>query len=664
MDKQQTKKGQLGKAFIRSAPQPASFNQHDMTMDLVFSAGTKGLRSSWFGDYFEELSMDPAHVRLDRLQNGAPVLADHMPMLENVIGVVESAYIDNGQGIARVRFSKDEASAAIVQKIRDGIIRKVSVGYFVYRYEEFAAPEGQPPTYRAVDWEPVEVSFVAIPFDDKAQSRSGEQQKVECELVLRNLGEKMDPVKEEVKPEDKKEEVVAAPAAEPKKEEAPKEEPKKEEEAPKPDAEAKERSRASGIMKAVRTAGLDQDFALKLVESNKTLEQAQDEIHQRWVEKGKSVEINNRVETKELGGVDHIVRGVTNALLHRADASKNQLTEEGREFRGFRMTRLAALFLKEAGYKTDRMSDYDIAKKALSMEYKMRAGAHGTSDFPSLLADVANKTLLNAYQATPQSFRPFTRAVTTSDFKNVNRVRLGEAPSLELVGEHGEVTYGSLSDNKELYALKTYAKGLKLTRQAMINDDTDAFSRLPQLMGAAVSRLESDIVYAILTANAAMSDSVALFNSAHENLGTPGAIGETTLSEMRKFGRLQTGLDGVELLNIIHKYIIVPAALETALLKQIGDITPALSSSVNVFSKMYTPIVEPRLDGNSATAWYAAADYSQVDTLEIMTLEGQSAVPQIDSEMEFDTLAVKMKVVHDVAAKAIDHRGLFKNAGQ
>lgn len=663
----QIKRGQIDKAFIRAATKPESFNEESMTMDVVFTTGHKGLRQTWFGDYYEELSLDESAIRLDRLNNGAPLLMDHDASLKSTIGVVEKAFVKNGEGIAKVRFSRNPEDAGVIQKIRDGIIRKISVGYFVYRYEELAAPEGEPVTYRATDWEPVEISFVAIPFDDGAQSRSGQKQKVECELILRESGENMEKeIREEEKP------VEAAPAAEEKAPEAPAEKAPEaapaEEKAPEEQGSdlaeqvsEQERERAVAITQAVRIAGLGEDFGLELIKSKRTLEQAQAEIHKRWVEKGNTVEVNNRVETKERGGIDHLVRGVTNALQHRAN-SKVALTEEGRQFRGMRLTRLAEMFLREAGYKTERMSDYEIAKKALSIEYHQRAGAHGTSDFPSLLADVANNNLLSAYQETPQTFDPFVRRVTASDFKNVNRVRLGEAPSLELLPQDGDVQYGTLSDNKEVYALKTYAKGLKITREALVNDDTDAFSRLPTLMGSAVSRLESDLVYTVLTANAAMGDSVALFHADHGNLGTAGTVSETTLTEMRKLGRLQTGLDEVAQLNIIHRYLIVPAALEVAAMKQLALIDPAQASNVNVFSSLYKLIVEPRIDAYDAQAWFAAADPSQIDTLELMTLEGQSG-PQIDSEMEFDSLAVKMKVVHDVAAKAIDYRGVFKNAG-
>ena len=39
-------------------------------------------------------------------------------------------------------------------------------------------------------------------------------------------------------------------------------------------------------------------------------------------------------------------------------------------------------------------------------------GAMTTSDFPNILANVANKTLRQAYEAAPRTFVPFCRQVT------------------------------------------------------------------------------------------------------------------------------------------------------------------------------------------------------------------------------------------------------------
>ncbi len=142
----------------------------------MWSSGAKVLRNSYFdGPSFEELSMDPKHIRMGRLQNGAPFLADHEASLGNVIGVVESARIENGKGIATVRFAKaedDPKADQIYRKIKDGLITGVSVGYRTYRSEKVDVANATIPTFRATDWEPYELSAVALPADASAGFRS------------------------------------------------------------------------------------------------------------------------------------------------------------------------------------------------------------------------------------------------------------------------------------------------------------------------------------------------------------------------------------------------------------------------------------------------------------------------------------------------------------
>ncbi len=132
---------------------------------------------------------------------------------------------------------------------------------------------------------------------------------------------------------------------------------------------------------------------------------------------------------------------------------------------------------------------------------------------------------------------------------------------------------------------------------------------------------------------------------------------------MRKLGRKQYGVNNTtDPLNIVHKHLIVPAALETATQRLLATIQPVKSGEVNPFVGLYNIIVEPRLDADSEATWYAAAEPSQIDTIEVCFLDGQSGV-RIETDIDFDTDGMKMKAMHDIGVKAIDHRGLFKNAG-
>ena len=136
----------------------AAVDEESRTVRLSFSSEEPVER--WFGN--EVLSHNPEHVRMDRLEAGAPLLWNHNTDVQ--IGRVESASIENGRGEAVVRFSKSARGEELYQDVLDGIATNVSVGY---RINEMVLDEDdeESETYRAVDWMPHEISLVSVPAD-------------------------------------------------------------------------------------------------------------------------------------------------------------------------------------------------------------------------------------------------------------------------------------------------------------------------------------------------------------------------------------------------------------------------------------------------------------------------------------------------------------------
>jgi hypothetical protein len=157
-----------------------SINRTNRTAELIFSTGAPVDRIDWWTGkrYIEKLSMDPAHIRLDRLNAGAPLLDSHSAWsVGDILGAVEgdSARIEKGRGIATVRFSRRDDVEPVFQDVLDGIVRSVSVGYRVYKFVEDTPKDGGTPTRTAIDWEPYEVSMVPMPADTGAKVRNGDK---------------------------------------------------------------------------------------------------------------------------------------------------------------------------------------------------------------------------------------------------------------------------------------------------------------------------------------------------------------------------------------------------------------------------------------------------------------------------------------------------------
>ena len=355
----------------------------------------------------------------------------------------------------------------------------------------------------------------------------------------------------------------------------------------------------------------------------------------------------------------------TDALSMRCNLRLEKPAPGALELRGYSLREMAREHLERSGISTRGMDNKTLAGLALGV-IRM-SGMHTTSDFANILANVAEKILQKAYEEAPSTWQAWCAVGNGNDFKQVDRPQLSEAPSLELINESGEYTAGGFTDFKETNQIKTYGRKFVLTRQAVINDDLGALQRIPRAFGSAASRRINDLVYAILTSNAAMSyDSKALFHADHGNLaGTAGALASGTLGAGRTAMRKQTGPGG-SVLNLVPRFLIVPAELETTtdvLLRSVASTDSEKNSGVlNPWQNALAPVVEPRLGANSTTAWYLAADSSQVDTVEVMFLDGVQT-PVIE---EMDTTGVdgkEFKVRIDVGVADLDHRGLYKNAG-
>ncbi len=635
---------------------PASIDAAERTIDVVWSTGARVRRTPFFGDPFdEELAMDPRAVRLDRLNAGAPLLKVHdASALDSVIGSVVpgSARIENGRGIARVRFSDRAEVEPLWKDVEAGHIRAVSIGYQVHRFE-VSRQAGAPELWCAVDWTPFEISAVPIGADPAAGFRADEP--LHPCVVHRADAPSKEKAAMDDAVTDNTETQTRQAATEPQ-DRVPT--------TPVIDAEAiaarardTERERVGTIYDLAGRLHLERSFADDLVKRGVTLDAARSEILDKVATDAEKTRVSPQVSIP-LGGRDERVTrrdAVSNALLHRYSPTLFPLSEPAREYRGMTLVEHAREFLSSSGVNVRGMSRDEIATRAL----------HSTSDFPEVLAAVTGKTLRQAYDAYPRTYVPFCRQVLATDFKAMHRVQLGEAPQLVKVNEGGEFKRGTLAEGRESYRVETYGRVVAVTRQVLINDDLDAFTRIPAMYGTAIATLESDVVWGIILANAAMSDSIALFHQNHGNLANPAtALSVTAIGAARAAMARQTGLDKKTILNVRPAYLIVPASLELAAEQLVAqNLVPAQTGSVVPSSiRTLTPISEPRLDAASLTAWYLAANPAQIDTIEYAYLEGQQGA-YIETRNGFDVDGVEIKCRLDFGAKAIDWRGLYRNPG-
>lgn len=649
---------------LRAAVRPGSVDIDARTVELTWTTGAKGRRWSWdVGSYMEELDVSEGAVRLDRLNNGAPLLDTHNQyQLSAVLAVVERAWLDGGEGHALVRFSKREDADVVFKDVVDGILRNISVGYAVHRYEVVEEEDDKLPTYRAVDWEPLELSLVPIGFDDGAKVRSAktpaeyEGQRFQTIFEVRSADQ---PIVEPAAVPIIQEEVAMT-----------EEEKRAADEKLRRESAEEERKRSLTIRTMARKVGLDDEAVVEdLIARGVSVSDASAALIDAVAERQNKDQPNTRNSqpTNVNGGQDVTVlnakrSAMQNALLHRCDATV-KLEDAGREFRGMRLVDMAREFVEMAGGNARGMTPQELARAALGCDRQAvrAAGMHSTSDFPLLLGSTVNRTLRDAYTNAPQTWRPLGRPTTVPDFRAVTRAALGDIAALEQVKEHGEYKYGTLSEDGAPIKVAKFGKIIAITWETIVNDDLGALTRIPAALGNAAAATESNVVWALLLGNPTFTDGVPFYDAGHANLAASGgAINTTTLAAARAAMRKQKSKAG-EFLNLAPEYLVVGPDKELEAYQfTSSNYVPAKNADINdVRNASLTVIVDARITGNQ---WYLFAAPGSIDTFEYAYLEGEQGVfTETREGFEVDGMEIKARLVFGAAW--IDYRGAYKNPG-
>ena len=609
---------------------PESVDTEARTAEVVWTTGARVSRSGFDGPYYEELSMEDSSIRMGRLNSGAPLLNSHSAeSLSDIVGVVESARIDeNKEGRAIVRFSNRDDVTPIFNDVRDGIIRSVSVGYRVWNYERSEDADGST-VMRAVDWEPHELSLVPIPADAKAQLRSENPPKLTNEPI------KDSQMSEETREIEVIEETPVVEASPSNSEEI-------------QAAISAERKRTAEIRRTVRAANLDASVATKLEEDGTTVDEARKFVLDTLASKQSEVPTKTQIKVTSDEG-DKSIRNMEAALEARVGLA--DWSERSKQYVSSSLLDMAKESCTRSGHNITGMSRSEIASRAM----------HSTSDFPLLLSNTAQKSLLAAYEEEQQTWRTLSRQRNLPDFKAVTELEIAGQIVPEPLLEGGEYKSATVQEQSGSWKISTYGKKISVSRQLIINDDLDALSRIPSMIGRGMSLFESNQVWALITGNAKTPyDNKALFHADHLNSGT-GAIGVAGISSARKKLRNQKDIAGNRI-NVRPNYLIVPTSLETAAQQFLSPIQPATTGDVNIFTGSLSLIVEPRLDDASEAVYYVAANPAQIDMIAHGYLAGEAG-PQVETVNDRDPDGVTIYARLDFGTTLLNHRGFYKSTG-
>lgn len=359
-----------------------------------------------------------------------------------------------------------------------------------------------------------------------------------------------------------------------------------------------------------------------------------------------------KIEREE---VDKIREAASDAILLRAGKRVEKPADGARDLRGMRLRDLAVDCLIRAGRgNAHRLDDDRLFRAALTPD----------SQFTSILSNAVNKSMAIAYRAAQTTYQRWTGRGSNPDFKGATHYQISEAGELLKMTQSGEFKFDEMSDQGVSKALATFGRSFGLNRQALINDDIDILTRVPEAYVRASGRGINKLVYKMLGSNPAIYDGTTLFHVDHGNLaGAAGAIGIDTVGDGRAAMRLQKNLRGEETLNIGPRFLLTSAAKETPAQQFVAvNYVPNTIGNINPFAGTLEPIADAELDAYSTTAWYLAASPADIDTIEVTYLNGDD-MPKLESQVGFDFLGIKWRIYIDYGVTVLDFRGLYKNAG-
>lgn len=615
-------------------------NQVELSFSSEFAV------SRWYGN--EILLHEEGAVDMNRLIEVGTVLFAHgrdVKYGKMPIGRIEKAWVDASQRKCRalITFDEDEESQKVKTKVLSGSIKGVSFGYSVSSWEEVAAGKMSAngrfmgPAYVALKWEPYEISIEPTPADPSVGVGRGfeENENQEEESMRRNFRGPMLAPDNGAGGGERGGQVPDVTA---------------EREA----AIRAERQRVSDISALCRDFGID---SARYIDDGSTLDQVRSAV----LEKLKTERQPSRMGAGEVRVIteeaDKFRNAASDSIILRAGRSIVNPAEGARDLRGMKLRDLAIDCLIRSGRSNvHRLDDEQLFREALTPD----------GQFGSILSDSVNKSMATAYRGAQTTYKAWTGRGSNSDFKAATHYQISEAGELQKMTQSGEFKFDEMKDQGVSKALATFGRTFGLTRQALINDDIGALTKVPEAYVRAAGRGINKLVYKMLGSNPAIYDGTALFHASHGNLGTAGKIATPTLSELRMLTRKQKNLRGKEILNISPTFLLVPAALETdaeKILISPADPNGEHSGVANVFKSSLTLVVDAELDEYSSTAYYTAAAPGDIDTIEVTYLNGDD-MPKLESQVGFDFLGIRWRIYIDYGVTVLDYRGLSKNAGQ
>ena len=626
-----------------------------------------------------------------------PLLTNHENKTDSRVGIISASIKDNALEISGEIVSDSKDAQDIVAQGKAGADWQLSIGADVKECELVKSSrtvngqEIEGPFYHVTKSTLREVSVVAVGADAHTSMKVTAQfnlskNNIEGESMTEENKKKVSPADENINTEQEKKQEDAAPAAKETEAEKKPEQAKAEAvpaaiAASATDVSATAKEAAVAAVKAERERvsaiqgicnGEFPEIEKQAIASGWTPEVVTKKVLETIRAERPAASVNISVKAKPEGGEMRKTLEAAMSLRCGVDADTleksygAQTVEAGMREMDMPLKQLLVECMKLDGIPYSRGFDNETIRAAFS-----------SVSLPGILSNVANKKLLQSYEAQPIIATKLCSTGDLNDFKENDRFRLTDVGDLLPIAADGEIKDGGLIEETAKNQLDTYGKKFCLTRKMIINDDLGAFMKVPTAMGNRAARLIDQLFFSRLLANPAQADGKALFSSAHKNLlgGASSALSAESLKKAIQLFLDQVDADG-QPISVEPKFLLVPTALKHQAIELTKGATLIMSGAdnavrpaLNVLADENLQVVSSPYLGNSAyegasqTGWYLFGDPKTIDTWEIGFLKGKRTPTVERGETDFNTLGLWFRVYFDLGVREQDHRGMLKANG-
>lgn len=291
------------------------------------------------------------------------------------------------------------------------------------------------------------------------------------------------------------------------------------------------------------------------------------------------------------------------------------------------------------------------------------------ADIPGILANTANKFLLEGFMFVERTWRSIAARRSVSDFKTVTSYRMNGGFEYELIPPGGEFQHGAIGEDSYTIKADTYGKMFAVTRQDIINDDLGALTAVPRRLGRGAALKLNDVFWTKFLDNA------AFFTAARGNYfeGAATALSIDSLTEAEKLFFNQTDPDGKPL-GAMPEILLVPPAQNVKASQfmnatEVRDTTASTKYATNnphagkFQVQMSAYLSNAAYSGYSATAWYLLANPLDMPVIEVAFLNGVENPTVEQTDADFNTLGILFRGYHDFGVALQEYRGGTKAKG-